>query len=275
MNHLCLHDREEIFAVLRHDPLLHVYSIADLDEFFWPWTTWYGLKVEGELQAIVLIYSGMAIPTMLALTRDEEDRKSAMVELLRSIHHLLPRRFDAHLSPGLCEVLADTAEITVHGHHLKMGLINPAALESFEASESPTSGERGDVVPLDTSDLAALQELYRESYPGNWFDPRMVETGQYFGIRDDRSSVLICAAGVHAVSERYGVAALGNITTRTTHRNRGYARRVTARLCRSLIQQGMAVGLNVSAENEAAIAAYRRIGFQTVAHYDEVAVQLT
>ncbi len=267
MNHICLHDRQEIYNWLHRDALLNVYSIADLDDFFWPWTSWYGLPGRGGLAAVALLYSGMELPTLLALTRDDPPQVAAMGELLEGVGHLLPRRFAAHLGPGLMAVLQNEGwSVEYLGRHLKMGLTNPAAARSVNP---------GDVARLGPDDLPDLLALYRRSYPGNWFDPRMLETGEYFGLRElpaDANSLLVCVAGVHAVSRRYGVAALGNITTAEDHRSRGYAQRVTAALCQSLLNEGLEVGLNVHSDNAAAIAAYRRIGFEVVAVYDEMTV---
>ncbi len=64
---------------------------------------------------------------------------------------------------------------------------------------------------LTAADLPALQTLYAAAYPGNWFDSRMLGTGQYVGIwQGDR---LMAVAGIHVYSPSYKIAALGNITT--------------------------------------------------------------
>lgn len=249
-----LYDEDEIERFLRNDLYLHIYSIADLDEFFRPYTTWYGITSSGVLRAVVLLYRGLTVPTVLALSTATDDMRI----LLSTIRGSLPERFSAHLSPGLEEVFATTHRATSHGEHRKMALLNPGAIRAYECS---------DVDRLAAEDLGALTSLYAESYPDNWFDPRMLKTEQYFGIRE--GGILVSVAGVHAYSRRYGVAALGNIATRTTHRNRGCARRVTARLCRSLLDEGIAIGLNVHTGNHAAINAYRSIGFKPIGNYYE------
>jgi hypothetical protein len=63
-------------------------------------------------------------------------------------------------------------------------------------------------LPLTLSDSNELEEFYRVSYPGNWFEPYTLETGCYYGIRHGAS--LISVAGVHVYSQHYKVAALGN-----------------------------------------------------------------
>jgi ribosomal protein S18 acetylase RimI-like enzyme len=65
------------------------------------------------------------------------------------------------------------------------------------------------------------------------------------------------------------VAALGNIVTHPACRGQGLARAATAGLCRSLRESVDHIGLNVAADNVAAIRCYERLGFATIGHYGE------
>ncbi len=207
MTFICLHDKQVIEQFLRRDTQLHLYSIGDLDDFFWPYTTWYGLKTDGSLRAAALLYSGQTLPTLLALSSYND----AIAALLRSISHLLPSQFYAHLSPGLEGLLSDTHHVAPHGAHYKMALHDKARIANVDCSR---------VVPLSLSEREELQRFYQDSYPGNSFDPRMLETQQYFGIRS--GGQLVSAGGIHVYSSQYRVAALGNIATHPGHRGRGY-----------------------------------------------------
>ncbi len=262
MKPVSLHDKRVIEDFLRQNVYLHIYSLGDLDDFFWPYTTWYGWEAEdGQgLSAVVLLYTGQSSPTVLALS----DRVPAIQALLRSLTGVLPTKFYAHLSPGLEAVLTKSYRLEPHGAHYKMALRNRALLQQW--GDSDTSA----VTRLRRADLEEILELYRESYPGHWFDPRMLDTGQYFGLR--KGSDLVSVAGIHVYSEAYRVAALGNVTTHPHHRNQGYGTRVVARLCRSLFQTVDHIGLNVKADNEAALACYRKLGFEIVASYGEFMV---
>ena len=57
------------------------------------------------------------------------------------------------------------------------------------------------------------------------------------------------------------------------HRGRGYGTRVTAHLCRQLVPHADPIGLNVKADNEAAIRCYRNLGFKSHAIYGEYMVE--
>ena len=79
-----LHDKVEIEAYLREDVDLHLYSIGDLDDFFWPHTSWFAAKSGSDLRAVALLYTGLSLPTLLALSRETQ----AMQALLESIEHI-------------------------------------------------------------------------------------------------------------------------------------------------------------------------------------------
>src|SRR5262249_54072458 len=114
--------------------------------------------------------------------------------------------------------------------------------------------------------------LYAAGYPGNFFVPRMLETGCYFGIR--RGGALVSVAGVHVYSPEYKVAALGNIATRPAFRGQGVATAVTTRLCQELRRAGIEhIGLNVNVDNRAALACYEKIGFRRIANYGEYTLE--
>lgn len=244
-------DRERIEAFLRRDRELHVYEIGDLDPFFWPATTWWTAMRGDAIAALALLYRGPAIPTLLVLERHDLE---AGCWLASRLSPLLPDPLYAHLSPGLVEAFGDRPR-EAQGTYLKMTLGTLAEVD--------TAG----VERLGVQDLAAIDAFYARAYPDNWFDPRMLETGEYFGVRD--GNALIGIAGVHVVSAHHGVAALGNIATDPAHRGRGIARRTTAATCSSLLRRVDTLSLNVSAENAAAIRCYRALGFDIAATYEE------
>lgn len=250
-------DRDLIERYVRRDVARHLYELGDLDPFFWPHTRWYGTPgVGGQLEALALLYQAPSLPTLLALADDEPTGA-----LLSAIGPELPPRLYAHLGPSLLPRLGDRFIATPHGRHLKM----------VQRDRERLDVTTDDVQRLEPADHDELLELYRRSYPGNWFDARMLETGHYYGIRC--RDTLVCVAGVHVFSPRYRVAALGNVTTDPKWRGHGLARRATAHLCRALQDSVDVIGLNVKADNAAAIACYRGLGFVDAAEYDEVLLE--
>ncbi|HCF30395.1 MAG TPA: GNAT family N-acetyltransferase [Cyanobacteria bacterium UBA11049] len=260
MKPVCLHAKDQIEAFLCRHPFLHLYSIGDLDDFFWNYTTWYAFLDQQQIEQLVLLYTGTSLPVVLGLSEEPTD---LIEELLQSIAHLLPKRFYAHLSGDLATVFADDYQIESHGLHLKMALSNSALLDTADTS---------DVIPLSAADRGELEDLYRLAYPGNWFEPRMLETGHYYGIR--RGAALVSVAGVHVYSQQYKVAALGNITTHPQFRGQGLAKVVCAKLCKDLWQKVEHIGLNVKADNYSAIACYTKLGFKAIATYEEYLLEL-
>jgi predicted GNAT family acetyltransferase len=254
MPFLCLHDKAEIEQYLRQDVYLHLYGLGDLDDFFWPHTLWFGSMDNAGLDALALVYTGCSLPTLLALSR----RIDAVRKLLDSMRHLLPSRFYAHLSPGVEAVFHGEYDCDPHGEHYKLALKDTTVVRQYDCAAT---------CPLTEAHLEELGEFYDKSYPGNWFDPRMLATGQHYGVRE--ADLLVSVAGIHVFSPRYRVAALGNIATLPSRRGRGYAGRATARLCQSLLEHVEHIGANVKADNGAALSCYRQLGFEIVASYEE------
>ncbi|MBI3944126.1 MAG: GNAT family N-acetyltransferase [Chloroflexi bacterium] len=263
-----LHDKGKIEAFVRRDPLLYIYELGDLDDFFWPHTAWYAWQDAGQdagqdtgkVRQMALLYYDLSLPVLLAHAAPPQ---AEMRELLQALLPLLPRRFYAHLDPQMVDVLSEAYQVQAHGLYYKIGLRDPSALAAVDTSQ---------VIPLSVDDIDLVETLYREAYPGNWFVPRMLQTGCYYGIRQGPD--LVSIAGVHVYAPEYKVAAVGNVTTRTEMRGRGLGTAVCAHLCRALRRQGIEhIGLNVNSANAAAITSYTRLGFQQVAVYGEYTLE--
>jgi len=246
-----VHDRAELEGLLRDDPALHAYELGDLDDFFWPLTTWYRHG-----RSVAMIYYGTGLPILLAL--DRPDRADGMAELVDGLAFLLPQRFYAHVSVGVEGVLGKHFRLEPGGLHHKMALTDRTRLDGFE-------GE-GDV--LTDADLSDLIGLYRCAYPSNAFDPRLLQTGHYVGVR--RRGRLVAVAGVHVWSPAQRVATLGNVTTHPELRGRGLGTAVVVTVCRRLLPTVDVIALNVKADNASAIALYSRLGFTPVGEYHEL-----
>lgn len=253
-----LTDKVGIEHFLRRNADLHLYELGDLDDFFWPQTTWYGLEAAGELMALLLLYCAPSmLPIVLALSADAHDTE-VLRALIRRVDLELPSHFYAHMSPGLEAVFAITRAIESRGLHYKMSLRDPSRLALVDCSSASV---------LTSSSLAELADFYRVANPNNSFDRRMLETGQYYGLRV--ANGLVAVAGVHVYSAKYRVAVVGNVATRPDCRGRGYATMVTAAVCRSALPHVDHIGLNVKTDNDPAVACYRRLGFAVMSSYGE------
>ena len=65
-----IHDKQELERFLLKSRTINYYSLGDLDDFFWPYTTWFALKEQEEIRALILLYNGGETPTVLAIGED-------------------------------------------------------------------------------------------------------------------------------------------------------------------------------------------------------------
>ncbi len=183
-----------------------------------------------------------------------------MDTLVASLVDALPENVYVHVSEGLSQLFEHKYGIEDHGKHFIMEL----------AQDSAFDFDNGNAVEmLSIKDFDALRVLYEASYPGNWFRRHMLENGPYAGVRS-KDGDLLSAGGAHVYSPRYGVATLGNIVTHPDHRGEGLGKSVSAKLCQVLGERVDTIGLNVRADNEAAIHIYEKLGFQKLAEYWEM-----
>lgn len=251
-------DRDELEQFLRRNQHTHLYALADLDDSFWPHTTWYVAEEAGEIRAVCLVLEKLSTPVLYAVCPPGDDPTRF---LLTELYGALPTRFVSVIGCGVSDVLDDVYRFDSFGLHQRMILPEAARLPR------PPSC----VVRLSDSNHNELTDFFAQvdeesgEPERRFFEPYMLSEGVYFGIRENGE--LISAGGTHVLSRRYSVAALGNIVTRPRWRRRGHAQDVSMALCRTLQMQVHTIGLNVHVENTAAIGCYERLGFQPVMQY--------
>lgn len=253
-------DDARVDAALRRDAGLHAYGLGDLDPFYRPLSRF----ALGRGGAALVLYRGFDPPPLLLLARPADlDHLRALV---REVAPDLPRRCYAHASPGALDGVP-LRRVVERGPHLKMALPARAALR---AAPLPAAMA---VIRLGAADLPRVEALLAAAHPGNAFEPRSLALGACRGLADARGE-LVAMAGLHVLSAARGVAALGNVATRPDLRGRGLAAAATAAVVRDLPASVEVVALNVAAGNAPAIRCYERLGFEVVAPYDEVEVEL-
>ena len=127
----------------------------------------------------------------------------------------------------------------------------------------------GAVDRLSSSDLPAMQRLFAAAdVLPDAFHPKQLEAGCFFGVWE--GGALAAVAGTHVLSLVRSVAAIGNVFTRQDRRRHGLAKRTTGAVAEALLRQGIqTIVLNVGMGNEAAVRAYRALGFVPFCGYYE------
>ncbi len=254
--HEHLHDKAELEAFLALDPALHIYALGDLDPAYWPWTSWYGLRRDGALRELALCYTGLVQPVLMAFVQHDPADMAALLDALAPV---LPPRFHAHLDLRCVQAAERCWALRPFGRMHKMVLGELPAARGSAALEPEPLG------PAQHEEIRSLLDL---AYPGNFFEPAMLASGGYLGLR--RQGALIAVAGLHVCSPSFGAVALGNIAVHPEQRGQGLGRQLSHALCSRLRAQGVRhVGLNVRVDNPTAVALYRSLGFSVVTDYLE------
>jgi RimJ/RimL family protein N-acetyltransferase len=255
-------DRAALERFLRRHAAAQVYGLADLDEPFWPKARAFVRPgAGGEIAAACLVLGELAPPIVYAVA---PPRDAATNALLAELAPELPEAFFANLPVGGARAFEPTYEVEPHGEYVKMVWAEREAAARVDTRSVERLGPEHEP---ELADFYARDAYLPEERGGRFFASYMLELGPWFGARE--SGRLACAAGLHVLSRRYGVAAIGNVATRPDLRGRGLARAATARLCLELAPHLATIALNVSATNTAARRCYEAIGFREVLRYEE------
>lgn len=250
-----IRNKNVIENYFRKNTDLHLYSIGDLDDFFFVHTKWFAMMNGGAADHIALLYTAPDPPTFLAINETETE---GFIAFVKEIKDKLPEKIYCHLSEGIIDAFGKNSILKTGGSHYKMSLRQKDML--IENSSK-------NIRRLGADDIDKIKGLYEKSYPDNFFDRRMLETGKYFGYFDDIN--LVGISGIHVYSEKYRVAALGNITVAHEFRGKSICKYLTSTLCLDLLKSVENIGLNVSIENFSAVSSYKKIGFEITGVYEE------
>jgi ribosomal protein S18 acetylase RimI-like enzyme len=229
-----LTDRDTIRAILRRDPVWCVYALGDLSAEMFPKTEWFA----PDLSLVLKDYG-----TSILFAMGAGSVREALEHVTWPVH---------------LQVRADALDAV--SRHARVEEVKTMRRMSWSGERVLPRDERA--VRLGDADISALERLYADGESTgespDFFYPAMVARGVFFGVYE--GGHLVAAAGTHLLSREEGAAAIGNIYVRRDRRGRGIGRIVTAGVMRELAGVET-VGLNVRADNAAAIQLYESLGF--------------
>jgi len=239
-----LTDKDEIRTRLRRDPAWSVYALGDLAPPMFAKTLWF----VPDLTLVVQDYG-----TTILFAMGPGSVREALECVKGPVHLQVQRdaldevaRHAAVSSPRLMWRMRWTGDRSRR---------SVATLHRANSAGPATSR-------LNASDVPALEALYADGKASgespDFFVPSMVADGVFHGTYE--GSVLVAAAGTHLLAREEGAATIGNVYTRHDRRGRGLGRLVTSAVLGELAGVET-IGLNVRADNDAALHLYESLGF--------------
>ena len=244
-----LTDKNEIRTRLRRDPAWSVYALGDLQLPIFAKTLWF----VPDLTLVVQEYG-----TAILFAMGPGSVREALECVAGPVHLQVQRdaldevvRHAAVSSPRLMWRMIWTGDLS----RRSATTLHRAKADRMASPSAVTSR-------LNASDVSALQDLYADGDASgespDFFFPSMVADGVFHGMYED--TALVAAAGTHLLAREEGVAAIGNVYTRQDRRGRGLGRLVMSAVLGELAGVEM-IGLNVRADNHAALHLYESLGF--------------
>lgn len=228
-----LTDKDQIRALLRADRRWCVYALGDLSPRMFAKCAWF----TPDLTLVLHDYG-----TSILFAHGTGSIREALDHVTWPVH--------LQLQPDGLDEVARHAHVTDVKQMIRMAWTGGSARVSDR------------VTRLREADVPAIARLYADGESTgespDFFYGSMVTDGVFFGVY--KGEELIAAAGTHLVAREEGAAAIGNVYVRRDRRGGGLGRAVTAAVLHELA--GITtIGLNVRADNAAAIRVYESLGF--------------
>lgn len=240
-------DKPRLQRHFEKDKVLFCYHLADLDDFYFPYCQWgVDYHERARIEEAILVYSRGDVPTVMAFGLSHR-----FPPLLEEMLPLLPPKFLANFMPESRALFHKYYQEEPLGRFLKMKLT---------AFNKPENNNIDEIIKLDQSHFEQLINLYQTAYPDHHFDSRMLETGYYYGII--QKNQLVGVTGVHAYSDEYRIAVLGNICVHPDFRGQNLSYRLIGHQLEQLNPAENTVCLNVKADNDPAVKVYQKLGFE-------------
>jgi RimJ/RimL family protein N-acetyltransferase len=241
-------DRALLRSFLEQDRLFAAYALCDLDDREFLRTRWGVATTAGRPVAVVLQYAGYSPQPVFVMGEN-----AGIAAVLASV-----------IKPRTAYVAARLENLTgVQAHYRVDPGPEMVRMWTDRAHFRPFPAEVQRLLPVEIGELNRLYQLGFAS----WLPASAIADGLYYGIRV--GGRLVSAAGTHVISASARMAVVGNVMTHADHRGRGYATAVTGAVTSELLRFCDHVVLNVRADNPPALAAYRRLGYQTHVTFEE------
>lgn len=234
-------DRETLRRMLLPAAPYTAYALGQLEPWLFPLSRWWVAK--GAVGWGLIMHSAGGLGNAL-LTLGEETAVEAALSL-----HPGPRQTFATAQVRHADVLHR------HFHVAQDAVMMRMVVGSGDFTACP-----GPVRRLSGGDAGAVNRLYRSDGASSFYSPHQLEDAIYYGIFDDGQ--LVSIAGTHVVSPTYGVAVVGNVYTRPSHRGLRYATMTTSAVTEALLAECRQVVLSVDPDNEPAVRAYQALGYR-------------
>ena len=241
-------DRDALHAFLAQDRLYAAYAICDLEDREFDRTRW-GAAYDGDqMVAVGVEYTGPTPQPLFVMGRTDgigavlRDVIRPRAAYIAARQEMLPS-IEAHyrVDPG-----PQMVRMWVDRSHFKP---YPATVQRL--------------LPVEIGELNRLYQLGFAS----WLPATAIADGVYYGMRVNGR--LVAAAGTHVISHAARLAVVGNVLTHMDYRGRGFATAVTGAVTAELLRSCDQVVLNVRADNPPAINAYRHLGYNEHARFEE------
>jgi len=240
---------DRLRAFLGRDRIMSAYALADLDAADVERARWWLASRDGQGVAAALVVEALPFRPCFA-TGETEALAAIFREGIRETRLVIS-------TPPAGRVAVDAVyrfERVDRMHRMAVDI----------ASFQPRVTHR--VTRLGPDELEDVIDLYGHA-SRSYFTPDRMAREIYFGVYSGSS--LVSAAGTHVRSVRSGMAAVGNVLTRVTYRDRGLATSVTSAVTAAALEEHPDVVLNVRQDNSPAVAVYERLGYHVHAPFIE------
>ncbi len=231
----------DIRRLLRRDPIWSVYALGDLAPRMFPKTKWFASGLAPDVTLVLHDFD-----TNILFAAGTGSIREALQHVTWPVH--------LQVQEDALEEIERHAVVENRRPMWRMGWQGPAEAGRYLAP--------GHAVRLGAADVPALLKLYGDGEATgeapDFFHPSMVTDGVFFGVYEQ--GVLAVAAGTHLFAPEEDAVAIGNIYTMRERRGRGLGRLVTTAVIEAVKNIGT-VGLNVRADNPAALHLYESLGF--------------